>query len=284
MRIRRPQLAVPSTRRRGMASVEIVLSMPMIVAVAALIYYLGELNMTRADVTVRARNDAWKKRTQSGDPESSPLPDQQKLDILFVDPDPIPKGSQLASDQSVMKARPLYFMRTSPVTVPSSHTVLSGTWDFHDLPIDSSEPLLGDRHIAAFGKQVSDLSSYFKDLNAADKSDVVEMITKLYDDSKKLLEAVRKVVQAVANLELDNIIPLAKQAMERGNVVRNDAIELMTKLEQKKDFPDRKLNENANVEKIINEVKHGKDKFLQGEAIFPTIEQIIKDLMNEQEY
>ncbi len=103
--------------RAGSATLELVLSMPILLALIVGIVWLGSAVIAQTEVTIEARHKAWSKRS---DPTGTAL--------LFLKDD-------VVSDQAsqTVSVSPIFDDTESP---ESSHDVMASAWDFEKLPMD----------------------------------------------------------------------------------------------------------------------------------------------------
>ena len=105
--------------RTGTATLELVLSMPILLALIIGIFWLGSSVIAQTEVTVEARHKTWSKRNN---PTGTGL--------LFLKDDTV-------TDKATEKVNvsPLFDEADSP---ESSHIVMAGPWDFEKLPLDNA--------------------------------------------------------------------------------------------------------------------------------------------------
>jgi hypothetical protein len=103
--------------RRGAASLEFALSLPILLTLFAVILSTGYLGLGRIGLAVENRNKAWKQRDQA----------RLSRPLFFTETEqPI-----LAEGSKSVKILP--FSRVTRLTVHSRHAVLGGSWDHHEL-------------------------------------------------------------------------------------------------------------------------------------------------------
>lgn len=126
--------ALPSTNHRhGVAPLEFVMALPILFALMLLIIWEGYWFIGRAEVTVTARNDAWKQRFDNlaDNPLSFPILPEHDLPVL-------PKyntGADYAKKKATktVEFKPVFARAGDP---SSEHTLLAGSWDFKAMPLD----------------------------------------------------------------------------------------------------------------------------------------------------
>lgn len=309
---------IAANGRRGMASVEIVLSMPLIMMMAALIYFLGDLNLKRADVLVRSRNDAWQARTQKGTPEVDPFPDQKKEDSLFVKPDSPTDGRQQFTDRTIKKPQSLYLIHTPLVTLAADHTVLGGSWDFHDLKACSKSStdsdLVADKYVVADAFQgqdidLSSLSATNQDQDSATNKidDIIKKTNDsdpnfkpLNDAGKQLTDLVKQILNAIPDnpVQVLSSTTTAMSIISQSNV-KSNGDSFATALDQIDDhlgnvkFPPikNKIQGKGDADAIIKEInqdlkklKIDKNELLDRLNSFASLTDLIKTLTDDPEY
>ncbi len=108
-----------SRSRIGTATLELVLSMPILLALIVGIVWLGSAVIAQTEVTVEARHKTWSKRDN---PTGTAL--------LFLKDDTV---SDKATE--TVSISPIFDETDSP---ESSHIVMAGPWDFEKLLLDNS--------------------------------------------------------------------------------------------------------------------------------------------------
>jgi len=121
--------------RRGIAPLEMVMALPIIILLWAFIFWLGLFFLNWTDVTVGARREAWLKRDQPS--SRADAFDFKKIDTV--------KENQ---------RRPVKFGPFGNNPVPEhTHEVLVGAWDYRAIPLDRQMhwelyPRLGGKMLA----------------------------------------------------------------------------------------------------------------------------------------
>lgn len=105
--------------RRGSATLEFVLSMPILLAIIVGIVWLGTSVIAQTEVTIKARHDSWVKRDE---PTGKAL--------LFLKDDVVSEKAEKKVDVS-----PLFDDVESP---ESSHQVMVSAWDHEKLPLEKA--------------------------------------------------------------------------------------------------------------------------------------------------
>lgn len=107
-------LAPPA--RRGLASLELVLSLPLIVSMALLIFAVGRAGLGKTEVAVRARSEAWSARRDATGAPALRMATAQ--------------ADAAAVEKTASKTVPLApALNLGESTAVSRHAVLAGVWD-----------------------------------------------------------------------------------------------------------------------------------------------------------
>jgi hypothetical protein len=120
-------------RRRGLASLELVLSMPFLVALAAIIHQLALKHQAEFASLTDARNQAWAVRdslgtTETPDPANPAIP----VDTIFQGVKATPEAFHVANS----KTRTLNtygIFRVQRQTMQGRLAVVGRSWDYHDI-------------------------------------------------------------------------------------------------------------------------------------------------------
>lgn len=122
--------------RRGVATLEFVMALPLLFVLMLCILFEGFWLIGQTEVLITARNETWKKRfdNKSGDPLLFPILD-----------DPIPLGLyKQANDYANEKATtdvdvsPAFASFADP---EATHTILAGSWDHAAMPFEKAPHL-----------------------------------------------------------------------------------------------------------------------------------------------
>ncbi len=112
----------PMVRRkscRGVATLELVLCLPILLALIVGVVWLGNSVIAQTDVTVEARHKTWSQRGQA-----------DTTALLFLKDDIV---SEDATQE--VKVSPLFDDTESP---ESSHDVMGAAWDYEQLALDKA--------------------------------------------------------------------------------------------------------------------------------------------------
>jgi len=112
---RRQTFSSRRRRRRGVAPLEFSLSLPVLLIVMVCVFWLGTAMYKLNEVTVQARNKAWKKRYTQ--PRSEPF----RFDV---------EGRVEGQSRQRVGVSPLF---ESFAPASSKHTVMAGAWDHRQL-------------------------------------------------------------------------------------------------------------------------------------------------------
>ena len=105
--------------RNGTATLELVLCMPVLLALIVGVVWLGTSVIAQTEVTIEARHKSWLKRNES-----------TGTALLFLKDDVVSDEASQTVDVS-----PLFDGAESP---ESSHDVMSGAWDFEKLSFENT--------------------------------------------------------------------------------------------------------------------------------------------------
>ena len=130
-------------RRNGSATLELVLSMPILLALIVGIVWLGSSVIAQTEVTIEARYRTWSERDQ---PTGKAL--------LFLKDD-------IASEKATgkVKVSPIFDDAEPP---ESSHDVMIGSWDHEKLPLNKA-PNWKQYAIAAINAKTGSLQTSYVD-------------------------------------------------------------------------------------------------------------------------
>ena len=127
----------------GVATLELVLSLPILLALMVGIVWLGNSVIAQTEVTIEARHKTWEKRS-----ESSGKP------LLFLKDDVVSEEATQEVDVS-----PLFDDADAP---ESSHDVMAAAWDYGQLPLDKA-PNWKQYAIAAANAKTGSLQNGYVD-------------------------------------------------------------------------------------------------------------------------
>ncbi len=145
-----------SSPRGGVATLEFVMSMPILLTMFALLMWLGFSVIGQSGVTVRARYKSWEEHFN----------DQAENPLVF----PTAEGFyELEKDFAVgeatkkVNAAPLFSRMPDP---ESNMTTLAGTWDYRALPLDSA-PHWKEHGIVLLNSYTGGIQSLIGQLNGS---------------------------------------------------------------------------------------------------------------------
>jgi hypothetical protein len=147
---------------RGMATLEFVLALPVLLLLMVGITWLGFSVIGQTEMLVEARNKAWQKRFDNAadNPLSFPILPEHDLPVL-------PKYKKDADYVTETASKKI---DVSPVfnTFPgpeASHTVLAGSWDYNAMPLDTPPDfvLMGKAALIGTFGGVLDIASLLTD-------------------------------------------------------------------------------------------------------------------------
>lgn len=218
-RCRGPCLAQQGARRRALATLETVLSFPVLIALAAMILAIGSASVQKCDVVIQARHEAWAQRTNS--------PTREFLERELG------KGLLQGTAESPVRLPPgLRSMdQESTATAHARHGLIVGPWDDpkagfegknsdyspHSRPLENIARSSGSGVLALFNQQgESSFSELRNILGTGDGSldpavQALVHIHQEFDPLKSGLEAFEKLVDT-----LDKSIDKAMSAADSG--------------------------------------------------------------------
>ena len=128
---------IPTTRptaHPGMATLEFVLALPVLLLLMVGITWLGFSVIGQTEMLVEARNKAWKKRFDNAadNPLSFPILPEHDLPVLPK----YNKNADYVTETASKKVdvSPVFSALPGP---NASHTVLAGSWDYQAMPLDT---------------------------------------------------------------------------------------------------------------------------------------------------
>jgi TadE-like protein len=118
-------------RSRGMAPLEFVMALPILLLLMVGIVWLGFFVIGQTEVTIEARNKAWKKRFVN----EKQVPFMFPTGIGDAKNPEYPGDADYVTETSTTKVEvsPIFAMIPGP---KSSHTILAGSWDHSAMPFD----------------------------------------------------------------------------------------------------------------------------------------------------
>ncbi|MBL8794122.1 MAG: hypothetical protein JNM56_09465 [Planctomycetia bacterium] len=131
-------MLISPSQRRGLASLELVLSLPFLLAVAVIIASLAKVGLAKSSASIEARANAWRQRAAV----SGSKPSLTGADFASA-------TSGTVSGQGSSSVRMAPVLAPAGITAESRHQVLAGTWD-HRILRPGAEQLRADPLMAAF--------------------------------------------------------------------------------------------------------------------------------------
>ena len=180
-RLSRPADLSKRLNRFGVATLELVLSLPVLLVLIVGVVWLGNSVVAQTEVTIQARHNAWSKRSES-----------VGTALLFLKDDVVSDGATQAVEVS-----PLFDNAGTP---ESAHDVMAAAWDFEKLPLDNA-PNWNQYLIAAGNAKAGSLQTDYVDAsnkferfkNEANNiwdnlgADMIRQLTGLGKDANSLL-------------------------------------------------------------------------------------------------
>lgn len=124
----------PTTVRRGLAPLELVMALPFLVLAAALIFKVAEVFVHKSAATIQARRDAAVPKSAPG-PEEAPLPNNSNI-TSRLRPEQGQYGLIVQPAQRRAKLRPVY---PGELTLTGRSSELYGTWDHRAVPFEERD-------------------------------------------------------------------------------------------------------------------------------------------------
>lgn len=122
-----------SRARRGMAPLEFVMALPVLLLLIVGITWLGFSVIGQTEVLIEARNKAWKRRFEDASKKPLMFPSGvsvAKNPFYSVEADYVTETSTKKVDVS-----PMFSRLPGP---RASHTILAGSWDYRAMPFDKA--------------------------------------------------------------------------------------------------------------------------------------------------
>jgi F0F1-type ATP synthase epsilon subunit len=120
-----------NSRRRGIATLEFAMALPVLLLLMVAITWLGFSVIGQAEVLITARNNAWKQR----------FDDKAKRPLMFPSGVSVAKNPFYSTEADYVTEKADKKVDVSPIfnRVPgpeASHTILAGSWDHRAMPFD----------------------------------------------------------------------------------------------------------------------------------------------------
>ena len=119
------------SRRRGIATLEFAMALPVLLLLMVAITWLGFSVIGQAEVLITARNNTWKQR----------FDDKAKRPLMFPSGLSVAKNPFYSTEADYVTEKATKKVDVSPIfnRVPgpeASHTILAGSWDHRAMPFD----------------------------------------------------------------------------------------------------------------------------------------------------
>jgi hypothetical protein len=120
-------------RRRGLATLEVAMALPILVGMLSIIFTLANAGLTKTDVAITARQEAWQERHGERAGRTLDVSGANAVGgILGFRGNP---AGGVIENRSVKNATALYpGFKGFTLEADNRHQVLAGTWDF---PVDT---------------------------------------------------------------------------------------------------------------------------------------------------
>lgn len=168
MQFSQPQtVRISPASRRGMATLEFVMGLPVLLTLAVGMTWLGFSVLGQCEVTVEARHEAFKQR----------FDDKAKKPLYFPSTPLYPKQQDYvtATVTGEVKVSPMFDKLPKP---EASHLVLAGSWDHRAMPLDGPPswkqyiPAVANAKTAGFQTSIGNIENLANDL-ASSAGDVL---------------------------------------------------------------------------------------------------------------
>ena len=145
-------------KRRGMAPLEFVMGLPVLVCLMAFIFGVAAASVMRINLAMTTRHMAWMQRdrnppgTDNTYPNSARSPQsqlarvgQQSIGLIKNPFSEHPRGIEIARGRQTLQLPPVYRVGAqamSSVDAQAEHWVLADPWDHLSLPLNNHYPLI----------------------------------------------------------------------------------------------------------------------------------------------
>jgi hypothetical protein len=196
--------------RRGLAPIELVIALPMLLLMAAFIYKLADAGLIKASVNIKARRAAWAQRSPNAQAENNPLPGPPASMAALRTAGSNSRGLSRTNTSRELNWAPLLAQKS---TIQAAHAVLGDPWDHHTVGFESRGRFEFDTRLSRVAAGLPTSLDALKN-----PANVVG------GGGGKLLEALAKM--AVANTKLgealtaiDKIKEAKKKAKKKGGIL-----------------------------------------------------------------
>jgi hypothetical protein len=209
-------------QRRGIATLEFALSLPVLLFLLAAILSTGLLGLGRVHVAIDAREAAWKERQQ-----------QRTSQPLFFSPNEEPLVVPRTREVRVF---PPYFAGKT-VTAHSKLAVLGGSWDYREVdPGGQLVPTIAKMSASAGEGQAQDLGSILSALgNFGSLGSVSDTITNTVNQVSNAIAAAKATATANVKQEHDKIKAQLQQAQGQLTALQNKEKQVDQQIQQLQD-------------------------------------------------
>ena len=112
-----------ASKRRGVATLELVMCFPILVIMVAMIFTLGTAVLTQSEVTMQVRKEAWASRTN---PQN-----QRPFNILEAH-----SSGKETSEKTKSFRKYTNLFPQIPRTAYATNVILTGSWDSRQIPYE----------------------------------------------------------------------------------------------------------------------------------------------------
>jgi hypothetical protein len=215
---------------RGVASLEMVMIIVILLPLFVLVLHLQTSTMQKFDQSVNTKNEAWKKRFDSETTESQ---ESSSIEINQTEVEPFMWSNEqqgtITADASETIQTGFIFDKWNSEIV-SKHTLIYGTWDYHDAKMDSFPNIKEIAPKIALDK----ILGFLKDLQ--DKmNDFLNEFMKQFDVFNEILSSLRKQAKAFkqqVDAKVNDIFGSIKDAVKKTAEVKQAIDNAITKIKK----------------------------------------------------
>lgn len=197
--------SIVSSRRRGIATLEFALVMPVLLFLFLLIFSFANTHIGRSSSIVASKNKAWKAR----------FGDQGNLEpenVLGFDPastlNPESRPG-IARGTHETRVRTAWFLGSTNRTAKTKHTVLGGAYDHRNLRFDEGQPLVPGVRFNTFARAGGGASFFRSGMPTAAVRDTLEQLWSTANGMRESVEDILGAAKALVKApNLSDLNPL----------------------------------------------------------------------------
>jgi len=162
-----PQSPYQARCRKGIAPLELALALPILMVMLSIIFGVCSVTQSRMEVTISARDDAFKKRHQPWEhgAETFDVPYVQKVDAILRQDRKMPSSSGLVSGVGASVPQGLFGplkILEQQLTATAELSVFGGGWDHQEIEFKKHNALTLTEKAKCFGVTASELDAFKK--------------------------------------------------------------------------------------------------------------------------